>query len=115
MKKNMRSFAAPLLVPMPYCASMAMGSNQSAVEVPPWLRERIGEISKAPPANPPVQVYHCRWQGLLPVAAMLRQVQRSLRQRGPSGGGITGMGDGKCKSFSLQEDTCMLIWKDKRP
>ena len=96
------------------CAALAEESTR-----PPWLAEKITELSRLPVGNPPRRILRVSYQGrtayyLTPTCC---DIPSELYDEGgklacyPSGG-FAG-GDGRCPGFALPDDP-VIIWSDPR-
>lgn len=99
----------------------SVGCATALQEKPAWLDERIAQLKKSPPGNPPFTIWQYRYQGRtvyyfppqccdIP-SALLDSAQKSICS---PDGGFAGDGDGKCTDFFTTRSEEKLIWRDSR-
>lgn len=88
---------------------------------PGWVEDFITAKQKAEPENPPASISQCTYNNETayyvpaPCCDMFDTLYNWNKEKicSPSGG-QTGQGDGKCKDFSIDKNSCQIIWQDDR-
>lgn len=100
------------------CTTKNISSNTQ--QDPKWVRSLIDDIESKPSGNSPSAIKRCDYQNKLvyyitsPCCDNYNYLYNENNQAicAPDGG-ITGRGDGKCPDFSLDKNSCELIWQKK--
>jgi len=96
-------------------------NKDTAVKIPPCIREKIEAIQQQPKYNPPATVYRYSYQNqyVYLFSSNCCDQYNYLYDKNcnvicaPTGG-IIGKGDGKCSDFKQMATGETLVWKDSR-
>lgn len=90
-------------------------------DVPSCILEKIEQLKKDDPANPPASVWQYEYKGqtVYYIPPRCCDIPSQLLDSNCNlvcspDGGLTGKGDGKCTDFFEKRTRAKLIWKDKR-
>ncbi|MDO8458185.1 MAG: hypothetical protein Q7T07_14885 [Burkholderiaceae bacterium] len=123
----MNKFSALMVLSLSLSACAQKAESDTAAAKPqlntsiPWLQAKIWEFQSQPVANPPRTVSSTVYEGktVYYISAACCDIPSQLFDEDgklicyPSGG-IAGGGDGRCKSFILDNPPRTPVWQDTR-
>lgn len=102
-------------------AGCAMQPAPEAASLPPWLTTLITELENQPAANPPhwIARYTYREQTVYYLSPRCCDIPSILYDAEGSvlcnpDGGFSGDGDGRCRDFSEERRSEVIVWRDTR-
>ena len=110
-----------LLIGLSLVGLLIGGFILKSLQNPAWVDELIEEKKVIPVENPPASIVRCEYyeQTVFLLPSRCCDIPSVLfNETGDflcsPGGGITGIGDGRCPDYFEERESCKVVWEDPR-